>query len=85
MTCARLGAAEGGTGPEAACPPGSRVADGEAGGFSAVQKLLTNRDSHRLTRSDDSRAMPSAETVTRAHRFERIVTRGGRFPRGRCV
>ena len=30
--------------PEAACPPGSRAADGEAGGFNAVQKLLTNRD-----------------------------------------
>jgi hypothetical protein len=27
--------------PEAACPPGSRAADGEAGGFNAVQKLLT--------------------------------------------
>jgi hypothetical protein len=37
---------------------------GEAGGFNAVQELLTNRDSRRLTRSDDSRAMPSAETVT---------------------
>jgi len=35
--------------PEAACPPGSRAADGEAGGFNAVQKLLTNRDSQRLT------------------------------------
>ncbi len=32
--------------PEAACPPGSRAAVGEAGGFNAVQKLLTNRDSH---------------------------------------
>ena len=29
--------------PEAACPPGSRAAVGEAGGFNAVQKLLTNR------------------------------------------
>ena len=29
--------------PEAARPPGSRAADGEAGGFNAVQKLLTNR------------------------------------------
>ena len=29
--------------PEAACPPGSRAAVGGAGGFNAVQKLLTNR------------------------------------------
>ena len=39
------GAAEGGDRPEAACPPGSRPAGGEAGGFNAVQKLLTNRTS----------------------------------------
>jgi len=31
--------------PEAACPAGSRAADGEAGGFNAVQKLFTNRTS----------------------------------------
>ena len=30
--------------PEAACPPGSRAAVGEAGGFNAVQKVLTNCD-----------------------------------------
>lgn len=29
--------------PEAVCPPGSRAAAGEAGGFNAVQKLLTAR------------------------------------------
>ena len=29
--------------PKAACPPGSRAADGEAGGFNAVQKVLTTR------------------------------------------
>ena len=34
--------------PEAACPPRSRAAVGEAGGFNAVQKLLTNRDLNDL-------------------------------------
>jgi hypothetical protein len=36
--------------PEAACPPGSRAAVGEAGGFNAVQKLLTNRTSAMTAR-----------------------------------
>jgi hypothetical protein len=37
--------------PEAACPPGSRAAVGEAGGFNAVQKLLTNRASAMTART----------------------------------
>jgi hypothetical protein len=32
--------------PEAACPP-ETAADGEAGGFNAVQKLFTNRGSRQ--------------------------------------
>jgi hypothetical protein len=37
--------------PEAACPPGSGAAVGEAGGFNAVQKLLTNRTSVMTART----------------------------------
>jgi hypothetical protein len=33
--------------PEAACPPGSRAAVGGAGGFNAVQKLLTTTSAIR--------------------------------------
>jgi hypothetical protein len=39
--------------PQAACPPGSRAAVGEAGGFNAVQKLLTakaGKAGKRITR-----------------------------------
>ena len=39
--------------PEAACPPRSRAAVGEAGGFNAVQKLLTNRDLNDLNAEAD--------------------------------
>jgi hypothetical protein len=50
--------------PEAARPPGSRVADGAAGGFNAVQKLLT-----KLSQGSESRqrsASTLASTLTAA-------------------
>jgi len=36
-----LGRSGGRDRPKAACPPGCSAADGEAGGFNAVQKVLT--------------------------------------------
>lgn len=48
--------------PEAACPPGSRAADGEAGGFNAVQKVLTtglDESAHRTSRRSSRMAVRS--------------------------
>jgi hypothetical protein len=39
--------------PEAACPHDCHPAVGEAGGFNAVQKLLTNRDLNDLNAEAD--------------------------------
>jgi hypothetical protein len=45
--------------PEAACPPDCRTAAGEAGGFNAVQKLLTNRRSRQTVKAESRQVCSS--------------------------
>ena len=60
--------------PEAACPPGSRA----AGGFNAVQKLLTNRTSTMTARTTSGRcgrSRPRSLTLQRAEQRPRATLR----------